>query len=158
MTATNGRGGKRPGAGRPIAGETATEPRTVTLLPHHWQMFDADNVSLSIRETLDRLTLARVREREYLQSLLTADECAAILDACNGWLIDTASIAHISIEVADALPDGLASKWSIDGPALVAKLEGLGYFSCWILAEAFASWWNRVGAGEELQPSQLFID
>ncbi len=153
MTPTHG--GKRPGAGRPVAGEVATEPRTVTLLPHHWAMFDDDNVSLSIRDTLDRLTLARVREREYLQSLLTADECAAILDACNGWLFDTGSVAHIALEIIDSLPDGLAAKWSIDGNVLVAKLEQLGYFSCWTLAEAVAQWWQRVGAGEDLQPFQM---
>jgi hypothetical protein len=158
MTATNGRGGKRPGAGRPVAGEVATEPRTVTLLPHHWAMFDADNVSMSIRETLDRLTLARVREREYLQSLFATGEMAAIVDVCNGWIVDTASVAHVAMEIEDALPDGLAEKWAIDGPALLEKLENLGYFSCWVLTDAITRWWNRVGAGEELQPSQLFID
>ena len=155
---TNGRGGSRPGAGRPLAGAEATEARSVTLLPHHWQQLHGDNVSLALRETLDRLTLSIASERAFLQSLFTASEMGAILDACNGWLIDTASIAHISIEVADALPGGLAEKWAIDGPALLEKLERLGYFSCWVLTDAITRWWNRVGAGEELQPSQLFID
>lgn len=158
MTATNGRGGKRTGAGRPIAGETATEPRTVTLLPHHWQQLHGDNLSLVLRETLDRLTLSHASERAYLRSLFTASEMAAILDACNGWLIETASIAHISIEVEDSLPDGLAEKWGINGRQLVSKLERLNYFSCWTLATAIADWWQRVGAGEDLQPFQLFGD
>jgi len=158
MTATNGRGGKRQGAGRPIAGAEAMEPRTVTLLPHHWQQLHGDNLSLVLRETLDRLTLSHASERAYLRSLFTASEMAAILDACNGWLIETASIAHISIEVADALPGGLAEKWGINGRQLVSKLERLNYFSCWTLATAIADWWQRVGAGEDLQPAQLFID
>lgn len=57
MPATNGRGGKRPGAGRPIAGETPTEARTVTLEPRHWSMLEqqGDNVSAALREALDRL-------------------------------------------------------------------------------------------------------
>lgn len=157
MTTTS-RGGKRPGAGRPIAGEAATEPRTVTLLPHHWAMFDDDNVSLSIRDTLDRLNISQARERAYLKRLFTTSELTVILDACNGWLIDTASIEFVSIEVVDAIDDGLATKWSIDGPVLVDKLEQLSYFSCWVLTDAITRWWNRVGAGETLQPEQMFID
>lgn len=156
MTATNGRGGKRPGAGRPVAGAAPTEPRTVTLEPRHWQQLHGDNLSLALRDTLDRLTLSIASERAYLQSLFTASEMAAILDACNGWLAETSSIAHLSIEVEDAMADGLAAKWGINGPQLVAKLERLGYFANWTLADAIASWWQRVGAGEDLQPYQLF--
>lgn len=151
-------GGKRPGAGRPVAGAEPTEPRTVTLEPRHWSMFDGTNVSLALRDVLDRLSIAVANERAYLQSLLEPGELAAILDACNGWLIDAVSLQYVAIEVSDAMEDGLAAKWSIDGPALVEKLEQLGYFSCWVLTGAIVSWWNRVGAGEELQPSQLFID
>jgi len=57
MTDAPTRGGKRTGAGRPITGETATEPRTVTLLPHHWAMLEQqnDNVSAALRDALDRL-------------------------------------------------------------------------------------------------------
>lgn len=149
-------GGKRPGAGRPVAGAEPTEPRTVTLEPRHWQQLPGDNLSFALRDTLDRLTLSVASERAFLQSLFTASEMAAILDACNGWLADTASIAQLSIEVEDAMADGLAAKWGINGPQLVAKLERLGYFALWTLADAIASWWQRVGAGEDLQSAQLF--
>ena len=154
MTTTS-RGGKRPGAGRPVAGAAPTEPRTVTLEPRHWQQLPGDNLSFALRDTLDRLTLSVASERAYLQSLFTASEMAAILDACNGWLADTASIAHLAIEVEDAMADGLAAKWGISGPELVSKLEMQGYFALWTLADAIASWWNRVGAGEDLQPVQM---
>lgn len=149
-------GGKRPGAGRPVAGDEATEARTVTLLPRHWAWLNGGNVSLGLRETLDRLTLSVASEAQYLQSLFEANELAAILDATNGWLMETSSLAHIAIEVEDALPGGLAAKWSIDGPALMDKMSRLGYFQCWVLADACRLWWERVGAGETLQPGQLF--
>lgn len=149
-------GGKRPGAGRPVAGPEPTEARTVTLEPRHWQQLHGDNLSLALRETLDRLTLSVASERAYLQSLFTASEMGAILDATNGWLADTASIAHVSIEIEDAMADGLAEKWGITSVSLEGKLERLGYFANWTLADAIASWWNRVGNGEDLQPYQLF--
>lgn len=151
-------GGKRPGAGRPVAGAEPTEPRTVTLEPRHWQQLQGDNLSLTLRETLDRLALSHASERAYLQSLFTASEMAAILDACNGWLIETASIAHVAIEVEDAMADGLAEKWGITSVSLEGKLERLNYFACWTLVTAIADWWQRVGAGEDLQPFQMFID
>ncbi len=157
MTITS-RGGKRPGAGRPVAGAAPTEPRTVTLEPRHWQQLQGDNLSLTLRETLDRLALSHASERAYLQSLFTASEMAAILDACNGWLIETASIAHVAIEVEDAMADGLAEKWGITSVSLEGKLERLNYFACWTLVTAIADWWQRVGAGEDLQPFQMFID
>ena len=64
MTETPTRGGKRPGAGRPIAGDTPTEARTVTLLPHHWSMLEqqGDNVSMALREALDRLAQLESRQ------------------------------------------------------------------------------------------------
>lgn len=66
-TETPTRGGKRPGAGRPITGETATEPRTVTLLPHHWAMLEQqnDNVSAALRDALDRLAALEPKDEPY---------------------------------------------------------------------------------------------
>lgn len=152
---TNGH--RSPGAGRRPLGDEAAEQRSVRLQPHHWKMLGDGNVSASLRDTLDRLTIAVRNEEIYLQSLFVTGEQAALLDACNGWLIDTASIAHIAIEVADALPGGLAEKWGIDGPALVEKIDQLGYFSAWVMADAITRWWNRVGAGEDMQPEHLFV-
>ena len=155
MTSTN-RGGKRPGAGRPVAGDEATEARTVTLLPRHWAGLDGDNVSLSLRETLDRLTIAIADTRGIFADYFNDAERGAILDAVNGWHVTSADLQFIAAEVDDALPGGLAEKWGIDGPFLVRKLRIMKYFECWALTDACQRWWKRVGAGEQLQPSQLF--
>lgn len=156
MTPTHG--GKRPGAGRPVAGPEPTEARTVTLLSHHWSLLEqqSDNVSAALRDIMDKLILSIAFEKAYLTSLFTAAEMGAILDACNGWLIETSSLQHIAIEIEDAMDDGLAAKWSIDGPALLEKFQNLGYFSCWMMASAITRWWNRVGNGEAVTPAQLF--
>lgn len=95
-------------------------------------------------------------------------EKALILDALNGIIFDEATqdlnlvdvftgrqiqpglggqIAH---EVLGAIEgDGLDKKWSVDGAALVAKLEALDKAEALALARAVRAWWDRVGGGEQ---------
>ena len=43
--------------------------------------------------------------------------------------------------IEDSLPDGLAEKWQIDGPALVDKLRGLTFTQEVRLIEEIESFW-----------------
>ena len=87
--------------------------------------------SAALREMLDRyLWILRIG-RKTVRRVLTGDELALIADSLNGTI--TAGQAEVwfanpllSWSVSDILPDGLAEKWGVDGPALVKKLAELG--------------------------------
>lgn len=79
--------------------------------------------------------LAQIGDR-YLEILrrtplppISPPEMDAIRDACLSWLPEPAAMIRggIALEVEDALLDGLAAKWHIDGAALLATLRGLSY-------------------------------
>lgn len=88
--------------------------------------------------------------RQFLRDRLSTAEISAILDNLNGcWLSEPISVRLIYANVEDGLADGLAEKWSIDGPALVAKLKALTFAESCALADTSERWWNRVGNGEQ---------
>lgn len=70
---------------------------------------------------------AEIVRRERPQDAFSEAERSAILDACRGWLAEPAASIFdgVAMEVADALEDGLADRWPIDGPNLVANLRAL---------------------------------
>lgn len=70
------------------------------------------------------LTLASVE--------LSQGEASLIVDALNGTLIDLTAAQMLAAEIADGLDDGLAEKWGVNGPALVAKVGS------WSLAQRLA--------------------
>lgn len=79
--------------------------------------------------------LSQIADR-YLEMLRRAPlpkmseaEINAVRDALNGALPEPAEMIRgfAALEVEDALLDGLADKWGIDGSALVSKLHGLSY-------------------------------
>lgn len=87
--------------------------------------------------------------RQALRDKFSAAEISAVLDNLNGvWLAEPVSIRLIYANVSDALEEGLAKKWEIDGPGLVEKLKTLPYAESCALADAVERWWNRVGDGE----------
>ncbi len=57
---------------------------------------------------------------------LTEDEAFAICDVLSGTWVDATTAHLLWTEVDDAQEDGLAERWSIDAPALVARLRALG--------------------------------
>lgn len=57
---------------------------------------------------------------------LSASEMNAVVDAHWSHWFETSELdRHVDWNVEDSLQDGLAEKWNIDGPALVAKLKAL---------------------------------
>jgi hypothetical protein len=63
---------------------------------------------------------------------LSQGEASLIVDALNGTLIDAQAAQLLAWSIQDALGDGLAEKWSVDGPALVATIQA------WTLAQRLA--------------------
>jgi hypothetical protein len=58
-----GRGGARPGAGRPRLGDARLIRRSVTLDAKHWQWLDAQgNASAALRELVERAIAATVSQ------------------------------------------------------------------------------------------------
>ena len=57
---------------------------------------------------------------------LSECEMKAVVDAHWSHWFETSELhRHVDWNVEDSLQDGLAEKWNIDGPALVAKLKAL---------------------------------
>lgn len=80
---------------------------------------------------------------------LTAPEALLIADAGNGTAWDAQSARLLWAEVADALDDGLAEKWRVDGPALVAKLRALSAGQALAVVDAIERAWRHPDRGED---------
>lgn len=89
------------------------------------QLGPSGSLSGQVARIIDRYY--EMCRREPVAKLFSPAEFNAICDACLSWSLEPAAAIFegIALEVADALPDGLADKWGIDGPALVAKIEAL---------------------------------
>ncbi len=97
---------------------------------------------------LARYYEALARARKGLRSQFSESELGAVLDVCNGTVYEAHSLPWLYASVEDAAEDGLAAKWQIDAPALVAKLRGLSYIEAAALVDATERAWRSVGDGE----------
>lgn len=98
------------------------------------------------RTAVIRRTIERYREicrRELAALDLSEAEWDLLRDGLNGvWHEPARSIGALHIGVRDSIElDGLATKRGVDGPALVAKLEGLSYAGCVAVVDAVERWW-----------------
>lgn len=98
-----------------------------------------ESLGLVAARDLARYYALLARERRAAE--LSRAEALALIDALGGWFADPADAPFLWLEVADALPDGLAAKWGIDGPALVAKLQALPPGQAQALVDAAERWW-----------------
>ena len=112
--------------------------------------------STTLNRSLDRYFEILNAARRRLAVLFDDQEMGLILDVLNGTLFaEPFSIQLVEHEIADALGEGYAEKWKVDGPELVAKLRGLSYAESVALVDTVERWWNRVGAGESrLKPGE----
>ena len=117
---------------------------------------------LALREDGNRLSRDRVAARDlarYYAVLaselarldLTRNETMLIIDSLNGTVHDTPESARLLwAGVADAITlDGLAEKWSVDGPALVAKLRSLSLAGALAVIDAAERWWILASAADD---------
>lgn len=83
----------------------------------------------------------------------TMGEAMLLCDVMNGTINQPYSVSLIWASVSDALKEGYAEKWEVDGPALVKKLRALSPFECMAVADAVEQAWNdetyRVANMEE---------
>jgi len=99
-----------------------------------------------------RITTILLRYREMVASstpALTEAEWCAVCDALNGTILDARAGADplrlLWAEIADAdRLDGLGAKWGIDAPALVTRLQEMGYPELVAVAEVVARFWSRT--------------
>lgn len=96
--------------------------------------------------TLERYFDIISDQRNTLRRTFDQKELSALLDACNGVWNEpiTLSVTLIELGVSDALDlDGLAVKWKIDGPALIAKLTALSQFERLALIDWIERTWQH---------------
>ncbi|MDO8604897.1 MAG: hypothetical protein Q7R40_00035 [Phaeospirillum sp.] len=94
--------------------------------------------------------------RRALRDRLSPAEVALVADHATGTWYDESTTPWLAFGVSESIRlDGLAEKWDVDGPALVAKLGALDYGACWALVDACQRFWARVKGGEQLDPRRL---
>lgn len=70
------------------------------------------------------------------------EEAMLLADVLNGTMHMPYSVSLLWAEISDALREGYAEKWSVDGPVLVEKLRKLTPFECMAVADAIERAWN----------------
>jgi hypothetical protein len=96
---------------------------------------------IGVRTALEYLAALEREGRKFAARTLAPDELALIVDVLNGTLLGPATFGYLWAEVEDSLSDGLADKWGVDGPALVAKLRGLPPCALYALTRAVTRYW-----------------
>lgn len=83
-------------------------------------------------------------DRALAALALAPDEAAAVVDALNGTWADGPlaldTLLWVTLDDAVRL-DGLAAKWGIDGPALVARLRALDPIAATAVVDAAERFW-----------------
>ena len=102
----------------------------------------AENVSGALNSAVARYLAIMDAHRPELSRA----EWLAVCDILNGTAVDETwtlrAAKYIAIEVEEGcLVDGLALKWEIDGPALVAKLAGLNVASALAVLHVVQTFW-----------------
>ena len=128
------------------------KPISVTIEPEVLAWIDerGDNRSEQINSHLTRYYQLLSEARRSLRALLSPAELSAIIDVQNGhWYAPRLSHYEISANIEDACRlDGLAEKWSIDGPALAATITALDLWQIHALCDATERFWHAVGEGD----------
>ncbi len=77
---------------------------------------------------------------------LSQAEAMLIVDACNGTLFEPFSIGVqvLTYDVQDSLEDGYATKWGVDGEALVKKLAGYSTIQRAAICDAIERFWGNT--------------
>lgn len=112
--------------------------------------------STAIRESLDRYFSLMARAQVGLRDRFSEAELSLMADAANGTLHESWSIPLLAHEIEDALAlDNLGKKWSVDGPALLAKLHALDLTSTFALVDALERFWVGVSKGQDIPHADI---
>jgi len=124
--------------------------RTSTYLSDHTveilyaAMGDLGSLSGEINKSIDRYNEV-IRRHRGVEAQFSEAEMMALRDVANGWIAEPAAMiaGGLALELSDSLPDGIAEKWEIDAPALIAKLNALLYADELALVAGIEAWWLR---------------
>lgn len=101
-----------------------------------------DTRTAIIEQVIERYFLLVDGSRRQLPDKFSRDELCLIMDACNGLV--TGRPSYIWAEVYDAIRlHRLDDKWSVDGQALVSKLQELSDVELYGLEEAIRRFWQQ---------------
>lgn len=84
-------------------------------------------------------------------------EASLIVDVFNGSIIQSYSASHLWLEISQALAEGYAEKWGVDGPALVEKLRRMTPFECLAVEDATELYWNVVFDNKTISIKEALI-
>ncbi len=101
------------------------------------------------RTQLERYFALLDQELERVQ--LSEAEAMLICDSLNGIISDPQTMRiGLWAGVDDSIHlDGLDEKWSVDGPALIAKLRALTPAQAFAVTDAVECWWGRNEIDED---------
>lgn len=118
-----------------------------------------DGRSTIIWRSLARYLAILNRAKAEMREKFSREECALILDSCNGVaFIDTISIQLLPENIVDAIAiDKLDKKWQVDGKALIEKMRTLSYGDKMAVVDAISLWWDKVSRGEQPEYDNLFV-
>lgn len=121
---------------------TYLSDRTVDILAA--AMGDVRSLSGEINKDIDRYHEV-IRRHRGVEAQFSEAELNALRDVCNGWIAEPAATISggLAMELEDSLPDGVAGKWEIDAPALLAKLRAMPYADELALVAGIEAWWLR---------------
>lgn len=101
-----------------------------------------DNRSQTMAQDLGRLYA--LYDRALREIDLTENEAMLIVDALNGVLIGADAGALLWANIEDSIRlDGLDEKWSVDGPALVEKLQAMTATQAMAVLDAAERFWQQ---------------
>lgn len=107
------------------------------------------------------VTAKRDLERYYYMlraqtPTLTRAEWCLTIDALNGTLMEPHTMKYVWADVEDAIGDGYANKWGVDGVKLVAFLRALTPFQQLAVVDVAERFWTHVAShpGEDFTHSE----
>lgn len=98
---------------------------------------------LTAKESIERYFALLDRERRVLAGMFTVAELSLMIDSCNGTMFEPHTMHGLSLEITDAVEDGAAEKWDIDGDSLVQRVKSLSPGATWALIDGIERWWSK---------------
>lgn len=102
------------------------------------------SLGLTARRDLERYYALLARELPTF----TESEAMLLCDVMNGTLTEPHTASLLWANVSDALEDGYAEKWHVDGLALVARLRHLSPIQAMAVCDACERFWHLVASGD----------
>lgn len=101
-----------------------------------------DTSDSAISETADRDLHRYYALLKRSLPTFTEAEASLLADAMNGLMLEPHSAHLLWANIDDAVREGLAEKWGVDGSALVARLRALTPFEALAVHEALEVAWH----------------